>query len=89
MATNSRLSRDRNLILKTLWADPIAAATARTIPERLRVGEEYIDLQRLQAGVQRARHVMAPTGGELPRRAVQTVTWTKILAQLEASAAQA
>jgi hypothetical protein len=87
MATNSRLSRDRNLILKTLWADPIAAVTGRAIPERLRAGEEYIDLQRLQAGVQRAQHVMAPTGGELPRKAVQTGTWTIIVAQLGASAA--
>jgi hypothetical protein len=82
MSTNTRLSRDRNIILKTLWEDPIALVAGRAIPERLRVGEEYIDLQQLQAGVQRAQHVMAPTGGELSRKAVQSGTWTKILAQL-------
>jgi hypothetical protein len=86
MSANSQLSRDRNLILRTLWEDPIAAVLGRAIPERLGKGEEYIDLQRLQAGVQRALHMMAPTGGELPRKAVQAGTWTKILAQLEASA---
>jgi hypothetical protein len=82
MFTNSQLSRERNLILKTLWEDPIAAVAGGAIPERIRKGEEYIDLQRLQVGVQRAHHIMAPTGGELSRRAVQAGTWSKILAQL-------
>ncbi len=86
MSSDCHLSRDRNLILKTLWEDPIAAVAGRAIPERLRRGEEYIDLQRLQVGVQRAQHVMSPTGGELPRKAVQAGTWTKILAQLALSA---
>lgn len=85
MSADYDLSRDRNVILKALWDDPIAAVQGRAIPERLRQGEEYVDLQQLQAGVQRALHGMAPTGGELPRKAVQARTWTRILAQLAAS----
>jgi hypothetical protein len=85
MSTSSQLSLDRNVILKALWEDPIVLVAGRAIPQRLCAGDEYVDLQRLQAGVQRAHHVTLPTGGELPRKAVQTGTWRKIVGQLAGS----
>lgn len=74
---------DREGIMQALWGDPIARITCRDIPARLRRGDEYVDLQNLEAGVQRARRTMSPTGGELARRAVRPDTWEKLLAYLE------
>lgn len=81
---------DREGIMQALWDDPIARLSCRDTPARLRRGDEYVDLQNLQAGVQRALGPMAPTGGELARTAVRADTWDRLLVYLEplASAAQ-
>jgi hypothetical protein len=73
---------DREGILRELWADPIAGTLWRAIPARLRKGEEYLDLQHLERGVQRAEAAMSPTGGELPRVAVEQRTWVRLLTYL-------
>ena len=70
----------REAILETLWGDPIARVLGHDIPRRLEAGDEYLDLQRPEAGVQRASGTMSPTGGELSRKAVQPATWDKLLA---------
>lgn len=70
---------DRDGILRALWADPIGSAAVQGAPTRLLVGEEYVDLQRLGAGVQRAKVRMMLTGGELSRSAVLPVTWNQLL----------
>lgn len=75
---------DRDAILAVLWADPIAAVSGQDIPVRLQRGEEYVDLQRLEAGIQRAAANMSPTGGELSRKAVRSATWEKLVAHLDA-----
>lgn len=83
MSDNSR-DRDvnRNAILRMLWSDDIAVVARSAIPARLQRGDEFVDLQLLERGVQRALGVTAPTGGVLPRKAVQESTWLQIVAQL-------
>ena len=54
-------------------------------------GEEYIDLQHLDSGVQKARGNIGSLGEIIPRKSVHKDTWTKIMAGLpprDASAAR-
>lgn len=76
---------NREGIMQALWEDPIAGVTGRDMPARLRRGDEYVDLQHLEAGVQRALGSMAPTGGELARMAVRADTWARLLVYLRPS----
>jgi hypothetical protein len=73
---------DRDGILLALWADPTLQLALRAVPVRFGRGDEYVDLQRLAAGVQVAARSMVPTGGELSRKTVGAVTWAKLLAYL-------
>lgn len=73
---------NRDRILKALWSDDIACVTRAMIPARLQKGDEFVDLQLLERGVQHAIGVTAPMGGVLARKAVQANTWTQILQQL-------
>jgi hypothetical protein len=73
---------DRDQIMAILWDDPIAAVCGTDVPAKLGRGDEYLDLQRLETGLQRAAHSMTPTGGELSRRAVHPRTWERLMAQL-------
>lgn len=57
----------------------MGSLTARPAATRLRIGEEYVDLQRLAAGVQRAKVEMLLTGGELSPKDVAPGTWRKLL----------
>jgi hypothetical protein len=84
---DSQLNSDtnRNAILKVLWNDDIAGFGRAKIPARLQQGDEFIDLQLLGKGVQHALRVTAPTGGVLPRKAVQANTWLQIVARLSAA----
>ena len=74
---------DRDGILLALWADPIAQLAFGAAPARLNRGDEYVDLQRLAAGVQVAMRCMASTGGMLSRKTVAPLTWIKLLGYLE------
>jgi hypothetical protein len=65
-----------------LWDDPIAAVRGTDLPARLGRGDEYLDLQRLETGLQRAACNMTPTGGELSRNAVCPRTWDRLMAQI-------
>ena len=71
----------RDNILKML-SDEESASTAETA-SRLTEGGEYLDLEHLDQGVQRAKAATKATMGHvLPRTAVSDETWSKILAQL-------
>ena len=71
----------RERILKLISDDEIASvSTAET--GRLSPGDEYLDLEHLEQGVQRADGTATPIGRVLPRKAVQEATWSKILTQL-------
>ena len=74
----------RNSILSLLSDEEVArVSTAETAP-RLIVGDEYIDLGKLEQGVRRVVGTAAPLGRVLPRKAVHENTWSKIVTQLEA-----
>jgi hypothetical protein len=82
MQAESQSTFDRDGILRALWQDPIAHVAPAKLLVRLGTGEEYVDLQHLAAGVQRARTAMLPTGGELSRKSVEPATWNKLLGYL-------
>jgi len=72
----------RDTILKLLSdAEVSAVATAETAA-RLTDGDEFIDLEHFDRGVQRAPQTTTPMGRVLPRKSVPGGTWNKIIAQL-------
>ena len=79
----SQSTFDRDGILRALWSDPIAQLAFGAAPARLDRGDEYVDLQRLAAGVQVAARGMASTGGMLSRKTVGPLTWDKLLGYLQ------
>lgn len=87
-AGNLRCDDDRDAVIKILWEDPIARVRCHEVPLRLKKGDEYLDLQHLDAGVQRVLGPMSPTGGELPRSAVTEATWKRLLACLSAASSR-
>ena len=84
MKTDKRASyMTRGMILKTLSDAEIASVSTAETAERLGLGDEYLDLMRLQNGVQKAcTTTTAPMGRVLPRKALQDATWSKILSKL-------
>jgi hypothetical protein len=73
----------RDSILKLLSDDEVAkVSTAET--RALLDGDEYLDLEQLDRGVQRAGGAVTPMGRVLPKNAVHASTWSKILTLLAA-----
>ena len=73
----------RDNILKILSNEEIARISTAETASTLTEGVEYLDLEHLDQGVQRAKAVTKVTMGRvLPRTAVRGETWIKILAQL-------
>ena len=73
----------RDVILKLL-SDDENARVSNAEGKPLAAGEEYVDLEDLAAGVQKASEAMTSdeAANILPRNVVHHETWTKILAQL-------
>jgi hypothetical protein len=73
----------REAILELLSDEETArVSTAETAPG-LKEGAEYLDLEHLDRGVQRAKAAGGVTMGHvLPRNAVSKDAWTKILTRL-------
>ncbi|MDP1823636.1 MAG: hypothetical protein Q8L48_10350 [Archangium sp.] len=77
----------RESILNLLSADELArVCTAETQPALI-TGEDYLDLKHLDLGIRRARPYLgvkgsSPMGQVLPKSAVATSTWARIIAQL-------
>jgi hypothetical protein len=69
----------RETILKLLSDDEVSKVSTAEAGIHLADGEEYLDLERLEAGV-----LTATMGSVLPRKAVHEATWTRILQQLSA-----
>lgn len=84
--TNQDLERylDRDGILTLLSDAEVASVSTAETAERLLDGDEYLDLEHLDWGVQRASGAGTPMGRALPRKAVQEETWGKILKRLAA-----
>ena len=80
---SSYLTREK--VLKLLSDDEVAkVSTAETVGS-LPIGDEYLDLERLDLGVRRALAASAkdntPSGRVLPKKAVHAATWAKLVAQ--------
>ena len=78
---NEYLTRDR--ILKLLSDQEVASVATAETAESLTAGDEYIDLERLHEGVQKAGSSATPMGRVLPKKAIHESTWGKLLKQLE------
>jgi len=73
----------RDNILKLLSNHEIAKVSSAEAASGLTEGGEYLDLEHLNEGVQRAKAATKVAMGHvLPRSAVSGETWSKILAQL-------
>jgi hypothetical protein len=74
------LARDR--VLSLLSDSEVARVSTAESAPRLAPGEEYLDLEALDQGMQRSVGAGTPVGHVLPRRAVEEATWSKILREL-------
>ncbi|HEX2877790.1 MAG TPA: hypothetical protein VHP33_41355 [Polyangiaceae bacterium] len=74
------VTRDR--ILKLLSDQEVASVATAETADRLADGDEYLDLERLHEGVQRAGSAATPMGRVLPKKAIHDSTWDKLLEQL-------
>jgi hypothetical protein len=73
----------RDTILGLLSDEETARVSTAEGVSGLTEGAEYLDLEHLDRGVQRANAAVAVTMGHvLPRSAVRVETWRKILSQL-------
>ena len=79
----------RESILRLLTDDEVAKVTTAETAVRLADGDDYLDLERIDQGVQQesASRANAPMGRVLPRASVHENTWKKILALVPAPAA--
>ena len=75
----------RARILELLEAGEYAGASVTETDARLARGEEYLDLDDVHAGVQRASGAVLSKRQVLPRKAIHEDTWRKILRQLKAA----
>jgi hypothetical protein len=72
----------RENVLKLLSDDEVASVSTAETATRLLDGEEYLDLEELERGVQQAKKAGPAMGRVLPRKAVHKDTWSKILTLL-------
>jgi hypothetical protein len=72
----------RNSILKLLADDEVGKVSMDETAPGLVDGDEYLDLEQLEQGVQGAGKDATPMGRVLPRKSVHPTTWRKILALL-------
>jgi hypothetical protein len=75
---------NRHGILSLLSDAEVARVSTAETAQGLPDGEEYLDLEHLDWGVQRAPGAGTPMGRLLPRKALQEETWGKILRHLAA-----
>jgi len=74
---------NRESILKLLSEDEVARVSTAEAEAQLEHGDEYLDLQHLDEGVQWAPVAREPIAHLLPRKAVHQHTWSKIMAHLK------
>ncbi len=74
----------RDHILGLLSDVEVASVSNAETAPRLANGDEYVDLEHIEQGVQRAGASATPMGRVLPKKAVHEDTWTKILSHLTA-----
>ncbi len=85
MKTNPRNTYvTRESVLMLLSDDEVAAVSTAETAAHLAAGDEYLDMEHLDQGVQRAPAGEPPMGRVLPKKAVHEKTWAKIIKQLPA-----
>jgi hypothetical protein len=73
----------RDAILKLLSDDEVARVSTAEGSSGLHDGAEYLDLEHIDQGVQKANASMKLTMGYvIPKAAVSTDTWSKIVAHI-------
>ncbi len=80
---NDYLTRDK--VLKLLTDDEVAHVTTAETKDHLADGDEFLDMEHLSLGVQRAPGAKVAMGLVLPRKAVHEKTWDKILHEITAA----
>ena len=85
-ANDTYLTREK--ILKLLSDDEVAAVSTAETADHLAPGDEFIDLNQFDLGVQKGPRSKTPMSHILPKKSVHTDTWKKIVAQLPATAAR-
>ena len=72
----------RESILMLLSDNEVAAVATAETATRLPEGEEYLDMEQLEQGVQRSHDNKIPMGRVLSRKSIYETTWNKIIKQL-------
>jgi hypothetical protein len=72
----------RETILDLLSDDEVSRVSNAETKVRLEEGDEFLDLEQLDAGVRLADGVLVHMGSVLPRKAVHEATWQQIRALL-------
>ena len=75
----------RDSIMKLLSDGEVGSISNAETNTHLSNGDEYLDLEQLDQGVQRATATKTPMGPVLSRKAVREKTWSKIVRQLVVS----
>lgn len=72
----------RDAILMILSDDEVASVSTSETALKLPIGDEFIDLEQLERGVQKTVKGPVPMGRILPRKAVHEKTWNRIQDEL-------
>jgi hypothetical protein len=80
---------DKAKLLEVLSEGELASLAAASSKTHLRRGDEYLDLEQPQRGVQRADGTATSMGELLPRKAIHEDTWRRLLRQLKMARAVA
>ena len=83
MNTEKQQYVQRDNILKLLSDEEAARVSTAETEKHLAGGDEYLDLEALDRGVQEARGEGVVMGRVLPRKAVHENTWSNIINQLK------
>jgi hypothetical protein len=82
MNVDKRIEYQTRSEILNLLSDEEAGMVSTAETGRIPEGDEYLDLEHLELGVQRAEP-NTPASHTLPRAAVRDATWDKILTVLE------
>lgn len=83
---NDYITRDK--ILKLLSDDEVSAVSTAETATALVDGDEFVDLNKFDFGVQRGLRSHTPMNRVLPKKSMNLGTWTKIVAQLPEKSAR-
>jgi hypothetical protein len=72
----------RDAILALLSNEEVADVATDASAQKLRPGDEYLDLEHVELGVRQASGLATPSGYVLARSAVSDVTWRRIVTTL-------